>query len=157
MTETANPYSAPQSEVNAPSAGKLSAIFPRFTAWAVFGLGVITLGIYSFYWLFSRTRQINPVIENPISPLFMGATLGLYFIGFASNIPLGNPTVTMVLSLLSLAGSIMFVIWAFRLRSRIHQVANISVSDPSRIGPILTFFFSVIYLQYKINQYIDAE
>ncbi|WP_019605068.1 DUF4234 domain-containing protein [Teredinibacter turnerae] len=157
MTDTANPYSAPQSEVNAPSAGKLSAIFPRFTAWAVFGLGLITLGIYSFYWLFSRTRQINPVIENPISPLFMGATLGLYIVGFASNIPLNNPIVTMVLSFLSVAGSIMFVVWAFRLRSRIHQVANISASDPSRINPVLTFFFSVIYLQYKINQYIDME
>lgn len=51
----------------------------------------------------------------------------------------------------------MFVVWAFRLRSCIRPVANISVSAPSRIGQILTFLFSVIYLQYKINQYIEAE
>ena len=76
MDESAsNPYKAPEAAVSEAAGEKLSDVYDRFTAWAVFGLGVITLGIYYIYWMYTRTRRLNPHIEEPISDAFIYTTL----------------------------------------------------------------------------------
>jgi len=158
--ETANPYQTPEASVETASGGKLSSVFDRFSAWGVFGLLLITLGIYGLYWLYNRTQRLNQHVENPISSTFITTTLVLYVIGILTNFaPLLGiaPEISLALGLAGLVGTIMWFVWLYKLRNRIHDYLSASKEKGNWFGPILTFFFNVIYLQYKINQSIDSE
>ena len=56
MNEVAkNPYESPSAElIDKGSLGSINQ-FKRFTAWGVFGLSMITLGIYPVYWLMRKS------------------------------------------------------------------------------------------------------
>lgn len=156
--QEANPYQAPESVVDSTESGRLSNVFERFTTWAVFGLSIITLGIYSVYWLYSRTRQINEFVPNPISQGLKYTAIVCFGCSVLANfVSLVDPAIGGVLSLIGLIGTVLYIIWAFAMRNRIHAYLGIGPKDPRRLGPILTFFLSVYYLQYKINKFIDQE
>lgn len=153
-----NPYKAPESDVAPVFGNGLSSIFDRFSAWAVFGLAFITYGIYTMWWAHSRTKRLNPHIDEPIEKSFTTTTLILiacYFIG----IPLTgiNPAVGAVFMFLGFVGYIMLIVWFFKLKNRLNTHLGSVKGDSHWIGPILTFFFNSIYLQYKINAVIDKE
>jgi len=153
-----NPYKAPEADINTVSEGKLSEVFQRFSAWGVFGLGIITLGIYYIYWMYSRTQQLNERISDPIGSGFITATLILYALSFLSNfVSLADPMIGGALGLTGLPAWIMMIIWAFKMRAGIHSYKGIAPGEPNSLGPVLTFFFSSLYLQYKINYIIDRE
>jgi len=157
-SDMTNPYKAPESSVEKLSSGELAGVLPRFSAWGVFGLSIITLGIYGIYWLYTRTQKLNAVLDKPINSVFTTITLVLYSLSLITNfVPKDDPVVAGVLSLLGLAGGIMMIVWVFMIRRRIHEYVGIPSGHPQQLGPILTFFFSTIYLQYKINQIIDIE
>ncbi|MCB1668603.1 MAG: DUF4234 domain-containing protein [Porticoccaceae bacterium] len=157
-----NPYATPDSDLSTLKPGAGISIFDRFSTWGVFGLSVITLGIYMVYWLFSRTKQLNSVVENKISDAFIVATVLCYIVNlFSGVLPyLGeggapNSFLTIGVSLVAIAGNILFVVWAFKVRNRINEITNSQKGVATWCGPVLTFFFSCFYLQYKINQSLD--
>lgn len=153
-----NPYQTPTAEVMEAGKGGLDGILPRFSAWAVFGLTVITLGLYMYYWMYVRTRALNRHVSNPIGQPFMIITSALMLCSWASNfVSQVAPGVGAVMGLTGLVGTVMFVIWLYQLRGRLHQVQRLSQGQPLWIGPVLTFFLTVIYLQYKINQSLDHQ
>lgn len=62
--------------------------------------------------------------------------------------------ITSIINISDLVASILILVWVFKFRNRfklIHQDKKIDLS------PILTFFFQIFYLQYKINQVHDAK
>ncbi len=156
-----NPYVAPEAELEVQhAAGDLSA-FTRFSTWAVLGLSIITMGIYSIYWLYSRTQQLNKVSSDRISQGFVSAAVVLYVANMALSLVVsfitdGAGVLAVVSSVLSLVSSIMFIVWAFKFRNRLNRVTQ-SAGKPTWCGPILTFFLNVLYLNYKINQNIDQR
>ncbi|MBV0932332.1 DUF4234 domain-containing protein [Marinobacterium weihaiense] len=158
-----NPYVAPEAELEVQhEAGDLS-VFPRFTTWAVFGLTIITLGIYAVYWMYSRTRHLNSITEDRISNGFVGAAVGVYIASGVSSIMMGltdasalSGTMVLIDGLLGLASWILMLVWAFKFRNRLNRVTD-SRGKPTWAGPILTFFFSVFYLSYKVNQHLDIR
>ncbi len=172
MTEqTMNPYAAPAADV-APTAGSEESFapFPRFSAWWVFLLTVVTFGIYGYYWLFTRTQIINKHYpQHSISNGLVWTTLTVFLsqlvLGFAVGMMVGSGTVsesmlsvlTVLDPILSLAGFVLWLTWIYTVRNRINVIADAQPGDPLRVGPILTFFFSVIYLAFKINQIKDTE
>ncbi|TVZ39551.1 uncharacterized protein DUF4234 [Alteromonadaceae bacterium 2753L.S.0a.02] len=156
--DSANPYKAPESEVASSAGGRLSEVFERFSAWGVFGLSLITLGLYAVYWLYTRTQQLNQKVEKPINSVYVTITLILYVMSFASNfVAIADPAIGSVLTIAGLPSGIMMIVWVFMVRGRIHDYLNLEPGNPNRFGPLLTFFFSVLYLQYKINKTIDQE
>ena len=163
MDESAsNPYKAPEAAVSEAAGEKLSDVYDRFTAWAVFGLGVITLGIYYIYWMYTRTRRLNPHIEEPISDAFIYTTLVLYFGGLLNYIApaLGlPPAVVGLIGVASMVGGIMSVVWAFKLRNRIHTYLGSSKGSVENnwFNAFWVFFLNAWYLQYKMNKIIDSE
>jgi hypothetical protein len=158
--EQNNPYKTPEAAVGVERGGQLSDVFDRFSAWGVLGLSFITLGIYGIYWMYSRTQRINPHTSEPIGSAFVTTTVALYVLGAMGNLAEVldmSDTVIVVLSLASLISGIMGVIWIFKIRNRIHDYIGAVKGEKTWFGPVLTFFFSVIYVQYKINCVIDEE
>ncbi len=170
--QTMNPYAAPAADV-APTAGSEESFapFPRFSAWWVFLLTMVTFGIYAYYWLFTRSQVVNKhypqhSISNGlvwtalsvfILQLILGFAMGM-MIGSGSIDPTGAYSVMSILDpILSIAGLVLWLTWIYTLRNRINVIADAEPGNPLRVGPILTFFFSIIYLAYKINQIKDAE
>lgn len=157
-TAATNPYQAPAAEVVESTKGGLEGIVPRFSAWGVFGLNLITLLLYGYYWLYSRTRRINEHVDNPIGQGFMVTTLALCSVGWLSNFVVRiDPEMGAMMSVAGFPGGIMALVWSFKLRNRLHQIQGLNKHDQFWAGSVLTFFFTMLYLQYKINQSIDSK
>ena len=153
-----NPYSAPTSDVNVIPETNGLHVLPRFSAWGVAGLTIITFGIYYMYWLYSRTTKLNNVVENKV-PMWLGyLSIVSYLFYMAMNmIPESSiASLTVVFGILSvvLVYIVSYYWWLYAVRSRITVLAN---DSNFKIGGIKTFFFQPLYLQYKINQYHDQH
>jgi hypothetical protein len=166
MSETQNPYAAPASNVASDSLGQDVSkikVFKRFTTWGVVGLAIITLGIYGYYWMYSRTKTLNTLIpENKIAGWLVPAVIGLGIINIImSLLPLGAPELAESFALVSLPfsliGFVLIIVWAFKFRNRLNIISGSSKGNVFWLGPILTFFFQLYYFQYKINQMHDAS
>lgn len=165
MSDNHNPYAAPATNVASDSLGqdvsKIKA-FKRFTTWGVLGLAIITLGIYGYYWMFSRTKVLNSLIpENPVASWIVPAVLITGLINVVLSIlPLAVPSVAADLAIISLPlsiiGMVLALVWAFKFRNRLNIISGSSKGNVFWLGPILTFFFNLYYFQYKINQMHDA-
>jgi fatty acid desaturase len=163
-----NPYTAPDADLavdnSSGSAGSVKE-FPRFTAWAVFGLSMITLGFYGYYWLYSRTTILNKLStpENRIAswlPMTTIIVAVLYWIlSFAPLFMGSSPEIAVSVGLASLVISIaymvFFLMWTFGFRKRLNLLSGANKGEAFWLGGFMTFFFNVIYFQYKINQMHD--
>ena len=58
----------------APDASDIQ-VFERSSTWAVFGLVVVTVWFYGYYWLYTRAKTLNTVVENKISDSFIFITI----------------------------------------------------------------------------------
>ena len=153
-----NPYSSP-STVLVDQADHAIDNFKRFSAWGVFGLSVITLGIYFMYWLFTRAQQLNGFYHHKISPVFIWGTLITYIIymAFSSLIDkLGDQPLLAIVGIVGNLGyMILYVGLVFAFRNRLLEMAREDGNTEFKVGPILSFFFQCLYFQYKINEYHD--
>lgn len=146
-------YSSPNSDLHNSDDNSGIENFKRFSAWGVFGLGLITFGIYTAYWLYNRASTINVFHKNKIPEKLISIFLIVFIANFlfqiASTIFGDINAITAISLLISLVFYILFLVLLFNLRSRLAEITGI------KPGPILTFFFNAIYLQYKINEAID--
>jgi hypothetical protein len=145
-----NPYAPPKARVDAEVLRGSVLAFPRFSAWFVFLLCIVTLGLYPLYWLYTRTKIANRVLpSNPISMGLAAAVLTLatanLVIGFLSGADANDASLRM-----SLATWAIQLAWIFQLRARLSEISN----KPA-VGGVMTFFFGSLYFQYKINEFID--
>jgi predicted membrane channel-forming protein YqfA (hemolysin III family) len=158
--ETQNAFEAPKADLSTPATSNPILEMKRFTAWGVFGLSMITLGLYYLYWLFTRTKQINLLSKvakvNVVALyVYIAATLISNVGQFALNQEaLVGSIFTFVISIASLVAYIMTV---FSARKALQEVINEGSQESVKLGGILTFFFSAIYFQYKINEAIDNQ
>ncbi len=156
---TENPYAAPQADLEVEhSVGDLS-VFRRFTSWGVFGLSIITFWIYNIYWLYSRTQQLNSICNDPISKSFVNSAVIAYIAVWVTSIvgaivPSAAVEFSFISGILNLVSVVLVIVWAFKFRNRLNQVTD-SAGKNTWAGPVMTFFFNVLYLNYKINQNID--
>ena len=150
-----NPYKPPEAELSSTDNNKSILQFKRFSAWAVFGLSFITLGIYPIYWLYTRAGVVNSIHENKISAALLVSMVLVTVVSFASSF-LGESEVAVIASgVISIAYIVIYFLVLFKVRNRLVDIMNRSSRSQYKLSPVLTFFFFSIYLQYKINQCID--
>ncbi len=153
--EARNPYQTPASDVN--FAGDKEGIthFRRFSAWAVFGLSLITLGIYALYWLYTRSKIINGFHTRKIADGLILGCVTVFVLSMFTELLVwlyGESELLEVINgLASILYFVLYLVLLFTFRNRLLHLIG------SRINPILTFIFSCIYLQYKINVAIDES
>jgi len=153
--ETQNAFEAPKADLSTPATENPILEMKRFTAWGVFGLTIVTFGIYFIYWMFTRVNNVNR-----ISKVAKASILAVYiYIGASiiSNVFMYGFMLMNVSLILSLISIIAFYVAIYSLRRALIEVINKGTNEPVKIGPIKTFFFNIIYIQYKINEAIDNQ
>lgn len=152
-------YKAPESNIEIGPEKQGIETLPRFSAWAVAGLTIITLGIYPIYWLYVRTQSVNEICEDEIPQWLILSSIIAYLVAFASNfIPEAyrlEPKIIISMAVVSIANMFLYLWWIVALRNRLQKLVDLRQFPDFKFGPVLTFFFQTLYLQYKINQYID--
>lgn len=153
-----NPYQPPVADLHDLQSDSKILNFTRFTAWGVFGLSVLTLGIYPIYWMYSRALTVN---ENHSNRISLGLLYGLVIttiLSFASEFFGDSDSAVLVSGVLTVVYIVLYLTVLFTLRNRLQDIINTEKTPYiSSLSGVLTFFFNSIYLQYKINEAIDAE
>ena len=147
---------------SAPLNGKPSSPIqrlPRLSTWSVVAFSILSLGLYSTYWLFTRTQIINQLHDNKIPMSIAHTVIGLLLVNLIFSIMSivypDNLEYSELASLSGLGFNLGSVFWVFMLRHRIHAITLAGEKSLFWLNGIFTFLFQVMYLQYKINEYID--
>jgi uncharacterized membrane protein len=157
-----DPYKPPVVDVSPPDVRYEDSIqvFEKFSTWYVIGLSLITLGLYPVYWLISRSRRLNRLkYIEPVSEAFMQITAAAWVLSYPISIGeifmRGNATYLIFSQAFEIVTVIVLLVWAFMFRNRLNTFLERSSAKYSRLGPVMTFFFQVFYLSFKVNQNLD--
>jgi hypothetical protein len=164
--ETHNPYAPPTAHVASPADTGLK----RRSVWLMVLLIVITLGFYYPVWFLRRRQGLNRLNSPRKLPLWPMALFAVYFVVvFLMGLVTGaTPDQTfgagagLLIRLVELAVGIMMIIQCFRIKDIIEdhtQGPDDAPRDelftpPVKLSGLMTFFFSIFYLQYAINKYV---
>jgi hypothetical protein len=134
----------------------------RSSVTAVVLLTIVTFGFYLPFWFYTRTPAINALASPAKLWTYGPAVLVLFQI-----LGLLAPSETMLDMLLRIGGFVTLLVLSFRVRSIIADdlSARVEAVLPSSLGvqsfsapsTLLTFFFHIWYLQYKLNELIDQR
>lgn len=150
-----DPYKTPEATLTTAGEAQNILDFQRFSAWGVFGLTIITLGIYSYYWMYSRMPTINAMHKDKISKGLLINFLVVTVLYYASSF-VGETEAAIIFTLgITLIYMVLYIIVVFKMRNRLQDIMNQSSNNQYQLGSVLTFFFNAIYFQYKINECID--
>ncbi len=130
--------------------------FPAVSLLQILLLSVATLGIYGWWWMYSRSRILNTLLPEGqgIDPRFMHLNLGGFAITLVLAIALAaqpdNTSLEATVNVLSMAINIMALFWLFRFRSALHVLLG-AAAENYHFNAFWTFLLQVIYLQHRIN------
>lgn len=162
-----DPYKSPVAEVDMVQAGSKFTSMPRLHTLIAFIFLVASFGLYAPYWLITRASRFNVIYPiGSVSMQFTFIVCALFLASFAMDLidivtglggrELGLTVKYSTLYLtLSIAGSVAMLVWVFYFRHKLNNYLIAEVNSFSTIGGFLTFFFGIIYLNFKINQTID--
>lgn len=151
------------------------------STWKLFGLSVITLGIYLAYYIKKKSQKINNFLESDqrISDNFASGmvyisyisvmTLIFYFVAaylmifsldgetYYSETNSIGATITLafirlISDLIGMIFNILVIVWAFKMRNRINSLNQYNPSDKKWFHGFWTFLFSTLYINFKINK-----
>ena len=150
-----NAFAAPQAELSNNTVKEKPILqFERISAWFVFFIGMFTFGIYNVYWLYSRSLVANNLVkENKINITLVYSYISLFIISLVSTFT-GLETLSMITQLINF---IVYILLVFSMRRVFIEIINTGSENYTHLSGILTFLFSSIYFQYKINEAIDSQ
>jgi hypothetical protein len=164
-----NPYAPPKAKVAdaEPDARGLK----RRSVLVMIVFMFITFGVYYVVWWFRRRpglNRLNSPKKLALWPLLLFATLFViqFSIGAIAGITqdqvVVGEQVSLLVSVFQLAVGIMMIFQTFKVKDMIEDHAS---PDPHsgpmfaehvKLSGLLTFFFSIFYLQWAINRYVAA-
>jgi hypothetical protein len=168
-TDAPNPYAPPKARVVDPEPDAHG--LKRRSVVVMFLFVIISFGIYFLVWWFRRRpglNRLNSPRKLPLWPLLLLVALWVFslFIGFAGAAAPGREPVPAapLLGLFEIVVGISMIVQSFWAKEIIEDHA---APDPGsgpmfsghvKLSGLMTFFFSIFYLQYAINKYvIDAR
>ena len=166
-TDRTNPYAPPKARVVDPEPTSHGLKRRRVIVMILFA--IITLGVYYLIWWYRRRPALNRL--NSPKKLALWPLLSLtalyvieFVVGFANGLAPDSqavgPSVSLLLSIFQLAVGIVMIIQAFRVKDIIEDhAAPAPNSGPTfgtqvQLSGVMTFFFSIFYLQWAINRYV---
>jgi hypothetical protein len=156
-----DPY-APPSAIVADPAPASYGDFRRISTWWIVPLSIITLWVYPSYWLYSRVKTLNALSRTDAIPeglplaglLLNGATLIVALVNEAWPTLIGMPLIALFVKL---AFFIVNLVCVFSFRDELHDHPTEHSERSYHLSGLATFFLQVLYLNYKLNQRIDAD
>ena len=165
--DTHNPYAPPEAHVATPADTGLE----RRSVWLMVLLIFVTLGLYYPIWFWRRRNGLNRLDSPKKLEVWPLAVFTVYFVAASVTGIVTTPDelfdgAPLVIRLVELAVGIMMIIQCFRIKDIIED--HVQGPDdtpreemfrpPVKLSGLMTFFFSIFYLQYAINKYvIDAR
>lgn len=163
-----DPYQSPVANVDkVQHAGDFSNM-PRLHTLIVVVLAVATFGLYLPYWAITRSGRFNTIYpDGQINLVFTYVVCAVYVLTYVfdlvevSGINLDMDadlweSFDFINMLVYWSGSIGFLVWVFYFRYKLSLYLAREIKNPFNTpNIILTFFFGVIYLNFKINQTLD--
>ena len=162
-----NPYAPPTAHVADPE--RETHGLKHRSVWLMIVFVFLSLGVYPLIWFFRRRPGLNRLDSPhkvPMWPLllaaaFFGVQFVLGLVTGAEPVPdVIGPAANGALTLFQLFVSITMIIQCFRIRDIILDHAT-PPPDPDQrfveqvqLSGIMTFFFSIFYLQWAINRYV---
>ena len=126
--------------------------------WRLLGLGVITYGIYFAYYIKRQTDKINIHLDEDtaisngfISSIFVMSILSAALSILYVMVPYGHPVLA-VSDVVDRISTIMWLVWGFKARNRVHAVCSFNKDNKSWFHGFWTFLFTPLYFNYKVNQ-----
>ena len=162
-----NPYAPPTAHV-ADREPETHGLKYR-SLWLMILFTLISLGLYPLIWFFRRRPGLNRLDSPrkvPMWPLLLAAAS--FVVQFVVGLVAGaepvsdviGPAASGALTLLQLVVGITMIIQCFRIKDIIQDHAT-PPPDPDQrfveqvqLSGVMTFFFSIFYLQWAINRYV---
>lgn len=171
MTLESNPYAPPRVRVADPEPDAHGLKHRSVVMMIVFM--IITFGIYYPVWWFRRRPGLNR-LNSPrkLSVWALVALTALFAFQFVLGIVEGaapeeqlfGPGAQLVVSLFQLTVSIYLLLQTFKIKAMIEdhaepaaQSAPMFAAERVKLSGVMTFFFSVFYLQWAINRYVVGK
>ena len=164
-----NPYAPPKASVA--DRGSDTHGLKYCSLWLMIVFLFFSLGLYYLIWFFRRRPGLNRLDSSrklPLWPLLL--TAAFFAVQFVLGLVAGSeplpdvigPTASGALTLLQLGVGITMVIQCFYIKDIIQDHAT-PPPDPDQrfvervqLSGLMTFFFSIFYLQWAINKYVVA-
>ena len=137
--------------------------------WLMIVFFLISFGVYPLIWFFRRRPGLNRLDSPrklPMWPLllavaFLGVEFVLGLVAGSEPVPdVIGPVGSGVMTVLQLVVGITMIIQCFRIRDIIQDHATPPPNPDERfvqqvqLSGLMTFFFSIFYLQWAINKYV---
>lgn len=140
------------------SASPLSAFerFPPLPLLPLIVFSVATLGIYTWWWMYSRSVMLNEVLppERHINTGFMRLCISGFaatlMVAVAAGFQPDNIALESTVNILSLVLNIMVIFWVLHFRRAANYLLG-ETETPHHLNLFWTLLFQVFYMQHKIN------
>lgn len=129
-------------------------------------LTVATGGIYPLLWLYKNQSTVFSITGNTFSSasfiIWIAVCTGLSRVlpGLSSPDEYGynaaGETLTIIAGLLTLGGSVLYIIWAFKARTALQHYALQTFRFELKMNVFYTLVFNVYYVVYCINALPEA-
>jgi hypothetical protein len=127
------------------------------------GLSIITFFVYPAHYVKRFSDRLNEVesYAPTISPGLVWAVLiaayaSLAFLFGYIAVEETHP-IALISTIIDRVSNILFIVWAFKVRARLHALLNPGPDSPYWFHGFWTFFFNVFYINYKIAKLKNPE
>ncbi|MEM6277959.1 MAG: hypothetical protein AAF733_00670 [Verrucomicrobiota bacterium] len=135
----------------------------RESTWRLFFLCLITLFVYPAHYIARQTKVINGHVDESeqieagfvwtifaVSYLSMGLFIGYFFVE-------EDHPVAVASNISDRIQTFLFLFWAFAARKRINSATKAYKGSTEWFHGFWTFFFTYLYLNFKINSLTKAD
>ncbi|KPV93066.1 hypothetical protein AN395_00192 [Pseudoalteromonas sp. P1-30] len=120
-------------------------------------LTFVTAGIYAIVWMFINTPKLEKLTSKKIADntflIWLAVCVGLGG-AFAGS---GEESLDIIAGLLTIASWVLYIIWSFRAKSALQEYALTEHKVDLRMNGIYTFFLTIYYINYCINDLPEAQ
>lgn len=162
-----NPFTPPESDLRPPRKGQqFIQEFPRLPTMLFVGLGLLTLGLYIYAWIYTRNAMINRCVpEAKRIPSWLSnstVVLGVitfFMSAFGMLLPESSLGKAMIETqgIFTMISFFVTMIWFFTFRGLLNALTDAQPGRSLWINGMLLVLFTAYYLQYKINQIHDLD
>lgn len=128
------------------------------STWRLFGLGIITYGIYFAHYIRKQSDKINSRLDKDmaISAGFVNFILVMCYLSAALFIPYlfvddGHP-IERIGNAADNVSAVLLVVWGFKARNRVNTLCSFDNKSGNWFHGFWTFLFTPLYFNYKVNR-----
>ena len=123
----------------------------------LFLLTIATAGIYPLLWLYNNYKVIDKTTSsttaNDTYVIWIAVCVGL---GGAFS-GLGEETLDAISGILTLASSVLYIVWAFRAKKALQEYSLNTHKIDFKMNAFYTLLFNIFYINYCINDLPEAQ